>query len=667
MISKENAKTRIESLRKQIREHNHNYYVLSNPKISDFQYDILLNELIDLEKKFPEFKDDNSPTVRVGDDRNLTFEQAKHSFPMLSLGNTYNKEELESFDQRVKKIIGENFEYVCELKFDGASISLQYTDGKLTRAATRGDGTQGDNVTENVKTIRSIPLVLNGKNFPQEFEIRGEIFMPHKSFAELNKIREKEGKNLFANPRNAASGSLKLQNSAQLAKRKLDCFLYYMASENLPSDSHFQNLELCKTWGFKISEHTKKAKNINEVLEFINHWEAEKENLDYDIDGVVIKVDSLALQSELGETSKAPRWAISYKFKAEQELSQLLSVDYQVGRTGAITPVANLSPVQLAGTTVKRASMHNADFIESLNLHHKDFVYVEKGGEIIPKIVAVEFSKREENAPKVEFPKTCPECGTQLVKTEDEAIHYCPNSDGCPPQIKGKIEHFISRKAMDIGGGEATVELLFNRGLIKNSADLYELKIRDLVRLERFGQKSAENLLKSIENSKQADFYKVLYALGIRYVGETISKIIVKNFKNIDEIIKADVEKLVAIDEIGEKIAQSIVDFFAVPQNIEIVERLKNYGLQFESKNSKSSDVLEGKAFLVTGNFGTSARRKELEAMVENFGGKKRNSVSSKLNYIVAGEKAGASKIKKAQDLKIPIISEHDFLKMIEA
>ena len=666
MPNKENAKNDIFDLREKLRNHNYQYYVLSNSLISDYEYDMMIKKLIDLEKKYPEFNDVNSPSVRIGDDRNKSFEQVKHSFPMLSLGNTYNKEELEEFDQRVKKIIGDNFWYVCELKFDGASISLKYVDGKLVQAATRGDGKQGDNVTENVRTIKSIPLVLQKSDYPKEFEIRGEIFMPHKVFEELNIIREKKGENLFANPRNAASGSLKQQNSRKLAQRKLDCYLYYLESDNLPSNSHYENINNCKKWGFKTSEHIKKAKTISEVLDFINYWETERNNLDYDIDGIVVKVDSLDFQNELGETTKSPRWAISYKFKAERVLTKLLSVDFQVGRTGAVTPVANLEPVQLAGTVVKRASLHNADFISNLDLFYNDFVYVEKGGEIIPKIVGIDKKQRAENAEIVKFIEFCPECKSVLKRAENEAINYCHNSDNCPPQIKGKIEHFISRKAMDIGGGEATVNLLYNNNLIQNFADLYDLTEEQLINLEGFGKKSANNLISSINKSKENPFQKVLYALGIRFVGETISKIIVKHYKSIDKIINAKFEELVEIDEIGDKIAESIVEYFSIDENIALIKRLQSYGLQFESEATESSNILAGKSFVITGNFGTSARRKELGNIVEQFGGKKRSSISKNTDFVIAGEKAGSSKINKANDLKIPIISESDFLNLLK-
>ena len=666
MINKESAKKRIIELRFLLHEHNYKYYVLSKPIISDFNYDTLLIELINLEKKFPEFADSNSPSVRVGNDKNLDFMQAKHSFPMLSLGNTYNEEELIDFDDRIRKIIKDKFHYVCELKFDGASINLKYENGKLIQATTRGDGSEGDVVTANIKTIKSIPLILQNKNFPEEFEIRGEIFMPHKSFEKLNKIRTEQNKTQFANPRNAASGSLKLKNSSELAKRELDCFLYYFISENLPTNSHFENLELCKNWGFKISEHTKRVDNINDVFEYINFWKTERKNLPYDIDGIVIKVDNIHFQDELGNTAKAPRWAISYKYKAERVLTQLLSVDFQVGRTGAITPVANLKAVHLAGTTVKRASLHNSDFIKNLNLHENDFVYIEKGGEIIPKIIEVEKNKRQDNSKPVEFTPSCPECNTLLNKIPDESIHYCPNTNNCPPQIKGKIEHFISRKAMDIGGGEATVELLYNNKLIKNIADLYYLEHSDLINLERFGKKSANNLLKSINESKATPLPKVLYAIGIRYVGETIAKILSKYFKTIDALIKASYEKLIEVDEIGEKIAESIISFFSADENIELINRLKEVGLQFEVETEEQNEQnLQNKKFVVTGNFGTSQRRKEIGELVEKFGGKKVSSVSKNTDFVIAGENPGGSKITKANKNNVPIINEAEFLEMI--
>ena len=666
MLTKQEAKKRIDYLREIIAEHDYKYYVLAQPEISDYEYDMLMKELIELEKQFPEFADPNSPSQRVGNDHDQRFEQASHTYPMLSLSNTYSPEELLEFDQRVRKGLGtDDYSYVCELKFDGVSINLQYRNGQLYRAITRGDGTKGDVVTENVKTIRAIPLKLRGEGYPDFFEIRGEILMPLKSFERLNREREEEGLQPFANPRNAAAGSLKLQNSSEVAKRGLDCFVYYMAAEKLPSDSHFENLRIARSWGFKVSDHMTKASTMKEVFDFLSFWDKERKNLPYEIDGAVIKVDSIKQQKILGETAKSPRWAIAYKFKAERVKTKLLSVDFQVGRTGAITPVANLEPVQLAGTTVKRASLHNADIIANLDLHYGDYVYVEKGGEIIPKIVGVDKSMRPEGAKPVEFIKTCPACGTPLVRDKAEAIHYCPNKWTCPPQIKGRIEHFVSRDAMDILMGEATVNQLYEQGLVKDVADLYSLKYEDLLKLERFGEKSAQNLIKSIEESKNVPFDRVLYALGIRYVGKTVAKVLAKHFGNIDNLMSATYEQLIAIPEIGETIARSIIDFFAEPRNRELIEKLRKAGVKMESEQSQTSDKLAGKIFVVTGNFGTPQRRKEIEELVEKYGGKKASSVSSKTDYIIAGEKPGSSKMKKAEQLGIPVISEEEFLKMI--
>ncbi|MBN2890710.1 MAG: NAD-dependent DNA ligase LigA [Bacteroidales bacterium] len=666
MDSKQDAKVRIEQLRTEIREYNYYYYVLSESKISDFQFDSLLKELSELEQKFPEFYDPNSPTVRVGDDRNQQFEEAEHRFPMLSLGNTYSKQDFLEFDNRIRKAIGDDFEYVCELKFDGASISLSYENGKLSKAVTRGDGTKGDVITENIKTISSIPLVLRGNGYPDFFEIRGEIFMPHKVFEYLNEIRRKEGKNEFANPRNAASGSLKTQNSSEVAKRKLDCFLYYFVADNLPSDSHFENLQKCKEWGLKISDNMLKTNSLDDVFKYLEYWENNRNKLEYDIDGVVIKVDSNSLQKALGETAKAPRWAISYKFKAEKALTKLISVDFQVGRTGAVTPVANLEPVFLAGTTVKRSTLHNADYIKALDLHFGDFVFVEKAGEIIPQVVGIDVSKRVLNAQKVVFPTKCPECGTDLIRSEEEAAFFCTNYNGCPPQIKGKIEHFIGRKAMDIEAGGATVEMLYNSNLVKNVADLYDLKFEDVVKLDRFAKKSAENLIKSISKSKKIPFEKVLFSLGIRHVGESLSKVLARHFKSIDKLKDASFDELVEVGEVGDKIAVTVREFFEEEKNNMLIERLKSAGLQFEIDDVELvADILAGKSFIVTGNFGTAQRRSEIEDLVEKFGGKKVSSVSSKTDYIIAGEKAGSSKISKAEKLNIPIISEKDFLDMI--
>jgi len=667
MESKQSAKNRIIELRNLIVDHNYKYYVKSMPQVTDFEYDMLMNELVELEGNFPEFFDENSPSVRIGNDSNEQFEQAEHKYPMLSLGNTYNKEEFIDFDNRIKKAIGDNYEYCCELKFDGASISLTYEKGKLVRAVTRGDGNKGDVVTNNVKTIRSIPLVLRSNNYPDFFEIRGEILLPHSSFYKLNKQREQDGLQLFANPRNAASGSLKMLNSKVVAKRKLDCYLYYLVADEFENSTHYENLALAKEWGFKISDNIVKTSDINKVFEYIDKWEVERHTLDYDIDGIVIKVNSINQQNELGYTSKIPKWAISYKFKAERAASKLISVDFQVGRTGAVTPVANLEPVQLAGTTVKRSTLHNEEYIKSLDLHFNDTVFVEKAGEIIPQVVGVDASKRVEYAKSIVFPKNCPECGTLLVKDESVAAYYCQNDVGCPPQIKGKIEHFISRKAMDIGGGAATVELLFAQNLIVNIADLYELKFDQLVNLDRFGKKSAQNLISSIQESKKVPFERVLYALGIRYVGETISKIVVKAFKNIENLQNATFEELIEVDEVGDKIAEEIIKFFEKNENLEIINRLKTSGLIFEIEDTgEETKILEGKNFVVTGNFGTSKRRKEIEQLVEINGGKKVSSVSSKTDFLVAGEKAGSSKLAKAQKNDVKIISEAEFLKMLD-
>ncbi len=666
-MNKEEIKNRIHELRECLHKHNYNYYILAKSEISDYEFDIKMKELEKLETENPEFFDKNSPTQRVGDDRNHEFKQIKHSYPMLSLGNTYNNEELIEFDARIKKSIAEDFNYVCELKFDGASISLKYTDGQLVHAVTRGDGTEGDDVTANIKTIKSIPLKLQGTEYPNEFEIRGEIILPHSVFAELNRQKELEGEPLLANPRNAASGILKKRNSYYVSKRALDCFFYYIMGNELPTNSHFENMQLAKKWGFKVSEHSEKLKDINEVIDYINKWDKKRETLPFDIDGIVIKVDETPLQQELGFTSKFPRWAISYKFKAERELTKLESISYQVGRTGAITPVANLTPVLLSGTTVKRASLHNSDFIKNLDLHNDDFVYVEKGGEIIPKVVGIDYNKRKLDATPVIFVEYCPECNTQLIKNETEAIHYCPNENNCPPQIKGKIEHFISRKAMNIEAGEATVELLYNANLIKDISSLYELTEEQLLKLERFAKKSAQNLIASIQKSKETEFQKVIYALGIRYVGETIAKKLVKKVNDIDTLKSLTFEQLIEIDEIGDKIAVSILDFFAEEKNITIIENLKRHGLKFkiEQMQENISNSLAGKSIVVSGSFATPQRRKEIEEMVEKHGGKKSGSVTSKTSFIVAGANMGSSKLEKAKQLNIKIINEEEFLSML--
>ena len=664
----EQIKKQIDNLRKELSYHNSKYYVEAMPEISDYDYDMKLKKLQLLEKNNPAFFDANSPTQRIGSDINIEFEQVKHKYDMLSLSNTYNENELRDFHNRILKLINDTPIYVCELKFDGAAIGITYKNGEFEKAVTRGDGVVGDNVTNNVKTIKSIPLKLNG-DYPNKFEIRGEIIMPKTTFLYQNKIREEEGKNVFANTRNAAAGSLKMQNSARVAKRKLDCYLYYPIGENLPSDSHFENLKNAKKWGFKVSEHTKIAKSIDEVLEYINYWEKNRHNLDFDIDGIVIKVDSLQKQKQLGFTSKSPRWAISYKFKAERVATKLISIDYQVGRTGAITPVANLEPVQLSGTTVKRASLHNADQIELLDIRVNDYVFVEKGGEIIPKIVGVNKDKRTTKSIKTNYINQCPECGYKLYREEGEAKHYCKNEYACPPQIKGKIEHFISRKAMNIDGiGEETIDLLYNENLINDISDLYSIKKEQLINLERIGSKSAENIINGIEASKQTEFDKVLYALGIRYVGQNVAKKIATYFKNIDNLINASFEELIEVDEIGNKIAQSLIDFFKIEKNINIINKLNNSNLQFKLSSDviqNHSEKLKGLNIVISGTF-VNHSRDELKELILLNGGKNTGSISKKTNYLLAGEKMGPSKLDKANKLGIKIINENDFLNLIK-
>ena len=668
-MTKQDIQNRINYLRKELNQHNYNYYVKSQPTISDYDYDMLINELIMLEKENPEFFDANSPSQRVGNDINVEFKQIKHKYQMLSLGNTYSKQEIIDFDNRVRKIIGNNFEYVCELKFDGTSISLTYINGKLHHAVTRGDGVMGDDVTSNVKTIKSIPLQLHGDDYPGELEARGEIIIPLKAFKRLNEERIEIGEAPFANPRNAASGSLKIQNSSIVAKRPLDCYLYYILGKNLKFDNHYDNLQYAKKWGLKISENYKLCKNIDEIIEFIEYWDKERKNLDYDIDGIVLKVNSIEQQNVLGYTAKSPRWAIAYKFKAERVATKLYSIDYQVGRTGVITPVANLEPVQLGGTIVKRASLHNADIIKKLDIRINDIVFVEKGGEIIPKIVGVDLSRREANSKPLVYIDKCPECGTVLKKNEGEANHFCPNEFACPPQIKGKIEHFISRKAMNIDSlGQETIDLLFKNNLINNVADLYDLTIEQIIPLERMGQKSASNIIKSIEESKNVPFQKVIYALGIRFVGETVAKTLAKNFNSIDAIENSNLEQLIAVDEIGEKIAESIITFFKNENNRNLVERLKNKGLQFEiseEEQNKSSDKLAGLSIIISGSFKNHSRD-ELKLLIEENGGKNVSSISKNTNYLLAGDKIGPSKLAKVEKLGIPIISEDDFIEMIK-
>ncbi|HPE17385.1 MAG TPA: NAD-dependent DNA ligase LigA [Tenuifilaceae bacterium] len=668
-MNSKQAQERINRLRQELNRHNHLYYVLAKPEISDFEYDSMLKDLEALEKKFPQFTDESSPTSRVGSDISEGFKQVEHKYPMLSLANTYSFEELNEFHQRVGKVLSKKWEYVCELKYDGTAIGLTYRNGKLFRAVTRGDGTKGDDVTNNVRTIRSIPLELSGPDYPDEFEIRGEIFMPRAVFEEINRQRINDGETSFANPRNAAAGTLKLLDSRIVAKRKLDCLLYFMLGEKLPFDNHYQNLRKAATWGFKIPESVKLCSTLDEVNEFISFWDKNRETLPYDTDGVVVKVNSYQQQNLLGYTAKTPRWAIAYKYKAEQVSTKLLSIDYQVGRTGAITPVANLEPVQLAGTVVKRASLHNADQIALLDLHVGDTVLVEKGGEIIPKIVGIDTSNRATEGKPVEYIKHCPECGTELVRPEGEAKHYCPNETGCPPQIKGKIIHFIGRKAMDIDGlGEETVELLFTKGLIRNIADLYELKYEQLISLERFAEKSTRNALESIEKSKQVPFYRVLFGLGIRYVGETTARKLASHFRLLDSLKNATFDELVEVDEVGERIARSIIAFFADSRNSEVVERLKNYGVKLQEDENVSalvSQKLSGESVVVSGSF-SRVSRDELKELVIKNGGKVLSAVSSNTTLIVAGEKMGPSKLEKAKKLGVRIISEDEFLSIIE-
>lgn len=663
------AKERIEQLSKELEEHNYRYYVLAEPAISDYDFDMLLEKLVKLEKEFPEFLSPDSPSQRVGGQITKTFKSVKHKYPMLSLGNTYSPEELKDFDERIKKVLFEKYEYVCELKFDGVSIGLTYRDGVLIQAVTRGDGENGDDVTTNVKTIRSIPLKLRGHGYPEEFEIRGEIYMPLKEFQAINKEREEQEEDPLANPRNAAAGTLKMQDSSVVAKRKLNCFLYNLLGPSLPHKAHYENLQEAKKWGFRVSDLMQKCSDINGVLDYIDYWDKHRHKLEFDIDGVVIKINSLEQQKMLGFTAKSPRWAISYKFKAERVSTILESISYQVGRTGAVTPVANLKPVPLAGTIVKRASLHNADIIEKLDVRVGDTVYVEKGGEIIPKIIGVELSKRPAHSHKTKYIHTCPECGTELVRGEDVANHYCPNENGCPPQIKGKMEHFVSRKAMNIDslGGE-TIAQLFAAGLLKDIADIYDLKKEDLLPLERMAEKSATNLINGIEASKKVPFDRVLYALGLRHVGETTAKKLAYYFRNIDSLMKADVEQLLQVGDIGEVIAQSIVAFFKDAKNIRIIERLKNKGLKFELSEEQlqsTSDKLKDLTFVISGVF-SKFSRDELKKLIEQNGGKNTGSVSGSTSYLLAGDNMGPEKLKKAEKLGVKIISETDFAKMIE-
>ena len=658
---------RIDQLREELHTHNYNYYVLNAPVITDQEFDHLMRELQDLEAKHPEHFDPNSPSVRVGSDLNKNFKQVEHKYPMLSLGNTYSQAEVTEFYDRVSKSLNEDFEICCEMKFDGTSISLTYEHGKLVQAVTRGDGVRGDDVTDNVKTIRTIPLILHG-DYPDSFEMRGEILMPWDVFEELNRERELREEPLFANPRNAASGTLKSQNSAVVASRKLDAYLYYMLGENLPHDGHYENLMEAEKWGFKISHITKKVHSLQEIFDFINYWDVERKNLPVATDGIVLKVNSLRQQRNLGYTAKSPRWAIAYKFQAERALTRLNKVTYQVGRTGAVTPVANLDPVQLSGTTVRRASLHNADIIASLDLHIGDMVYVEKGGEIIPKITGVDIDSRKADAEKVEFITHCPECGSKLIRYEDEAAFYCPNETGCPPQIMGKIEHFISRRAMNIEGlGPETVDQFYQEGLIHNVADLYSLSADDICRLDRMGEKSADNIIQGIARSKEVPYERVIFALGIRFVGETVAKKVAKAFRSIDALAAANLDALIHVDEIGLKIAQSIISYFADEKNRELVERLRSAGLKLEADEedlSGHTDILQGKSIVISGVFSRHSRD-EYKELIEKHGGKNVGSISKKTSFILAGDNMGPSKLEKARSLGIAIIDENEFLSMI--
>ncbi|MBZ4034841.1 NAD-dependent DNA ligase LigA [Flavobacterium sp. 17A] len=655
----------IQNLRNELNQHNYNYYVLDNATISDYDFDIKLKELQDLENKHPEFFDENSPTQRVGGAITKNFKTIAHQYRMYSLDNSYSKEDLLDWENRIQKVLGNvDLQYTCELKYDGASISISYENGKLVQALTRGDGFQGDEVTNNIKTIKSIPLHLKG-NYPDKFDIRGEIILPFKGFEKMNQELIEIGETPYSNPRNTASGSLKLQDSAEVAKRPLECLLYFVTGNNLPFKSQFEGLESARNWGFKVPKEAKLVHNMNEVFDFIDYWDVHRHNLPYETDGVVIKVNSIQHQEELGYTAKLPRWAIAYKFKSEQVSTKLKSISYQVGRTGAITPVANLEPVQLAGTIVKRASLHNADQIEKLDIRINDTVFVEKGGEIIPKIIAVDLEKRPENSEKTHYIAYCPECHTELVRNVGEANHYCPNFYGCPPQIIGRVQHYISRKAMDIEGlGGETVALLFKNNLVHNYADLYELKVEDILHLERMAQKSAENLVNGVQQSKEIPFESVLFALGIRFVGETVAKKLAKHYKNIDALAKASLMDLILVDEIGERIAKSVIEFFENEENQKIIERLKSYGIQFEIEekiNPNATEKFIGKTFVVSGVF-SQFSRDELKKTIEDNGGKVGSSISAKTDFVVAGDNMGPAKLEKATKLNVTILSEEDFI-----
>ena len=658
----------INQLREELRQHNYNYYILDNPTISDYEFDMKLKELQDLEEKHPECVDANSPTQRVGGTITKNFNTVVHDFRMYSLDNSYSKEDLLDWETRIKKLVDGDVQYTCELKYDGASMNLTYQNGKLLRAVTRGDGVQGDEVTANVKTINTVPLQLKG-NFPDRFDIRGEIVLPIAGFIKMNEERIATDEEPYRNPRNTASGSLKLQDSAEVAKRPLECLLYSIKGNSLNITTQFEGLEKAREWGFKVPNEAKLVNSIDEVFEYVAYWDEHRHNLPYEIDGVVVKVNSLYQQDELGFTAKAPRWAMAYKFKAEQVSTTLNEITYQVGRTGAITPVANLKPVQLAGTIVKRASLHNADQIEKLNIREGDEVYVEKGGEIIPKIIAVDFTKRPSDSEPTKYITNCPECKTELVRIEGEAKHYCPNYNRCPPQVIGRIQHFISRKAMDIEGlGGETVALLVNEGLIKNYSDLYDLTIEQVIPLERMAEKSAENLINGIEASKQIPFERVLFALGIRYVGETVAKKLAKHYKSIDALMFASSLDLITVDEIGERIAESVVEFFYSEDNREIINRLQSFGVQLEisaEKLANQTNKLNGQSFVVSGVFETVSRN-ELKKLIEDNGGKVSSSISSKTSFVVAGDKMGPSKRTKAENLNIPILTEQAFLRLLK-
>lgn len=659
----------VEQIRNDLNTHNYRYYVLNDPTISDFEYDQLLNRLIELEKQYPDLADPLSPSVRVGDDRNQNFMQQNHRTPMFSLGNTYSREDVIEFDMRIRKTVGQAVEYFCELKYDGTAISLTYERGQLLRGITRGDGMRGDDVTSNILTIKSIPLRLQGAGWPSVFEIRGEVMLTRSVFEQLNQERVEIGDPPFANPRNAAAGTLKLQNSSLVAKRRLDCFLYALAGQELPTKKHSDNLAIAREWGFKIPDYSRVCQNLDEVFEFIRYWESERKKLPFDTDGVVIKVNSLQQQEILGNTAKSPRWAIAYKYPPDRAETRLISIDYQVGRTGAVTPVANLEPVSLAGTTVKRASVHNEDQIRILDLHLGDTVFIEKGGEIIPKITGVNLKKRLPLALPVQFPEVCPECGTPLKKDPGEARHYCPNEEECPPQIKGKLEHFISRRAMNIEGlGEETISLLYREGLVSNPADLYDLKTHQLASLERLAEKSAQNIIESIDASRQVPFERVLFALGIRHVGETVARKIASYFDTMDQLIQANIEELLQVDEVGEKIAGSLLEFFAREKNLTIIDRLRNAGLQMKSTRkvmNGPAGALSGKIIVISGVF-KKYSRDQIKELIERHGGKNSGSLSSKTTWLLAGENAGPEKIRKAKELNIKLLSEEEFGQLID-